>query len=1583
MASDDLITSGTPLQSSFTSKELEVKASDTTKKTLKDVQKSLENINKIITSINANLKKTPSSLKNIASSSESLENLIKDFKESDSKSLKVLPHGSYQTQINRAALRYYSSEMLYNNPAFTQAQLTAVRGKIDKANKASYVSQLSGQLMGSALRTRTGAINKNAFVDLNQYTIKEYKSAFKEAEEGLRSMFYTGQIGAERFNKTMKSLSGASEKYLKPIENSLKGSADATSKNTKEMERWARISDGSLALIQTRLIANYTIINSITGAFRYVIGYVIELDKELRNLQAITGVSNSGLKALKSSIVETANATRYTSLEVAKAATILGQAGLSVNQIKETLKPIAELATASGTELVTATEVITSTLNIYELQTAEAARVTNALTTAVNESKADIGGMQYALQYAGKSAADLGMSFEETAAAVAAMTQAGIKSRSTLGTGLRAILVELLNPTAKLRKELESVGLSMEDVDVKSLGFTQVLKNLRDAGFGVAEAYAGMERRGASAMTALLSQVDFIDELRENMNGSNAAVKGNINQMQAFANVIDNTRSIVGSATSDALEPYLKVLTSIFKTINENLGTMSEFGKNLLFGGTVLATLTVTAKAFYGILANVFKLLAGGTLTKTLLGAGGFAGVAKLTIAIGALGLGINKLIDYFYRLENELDKYQGKLEDVDGEINKYKESYNSLSNMMDRALQNRERLFDESGKPTHELDIFMNELISRFPQVNDILSESVNSFEDLVRVINKSRLEMAKLEAQADDTAPKLADAANKVAAAIYGRALSKDFYNDDEYYKTVFGDTPAGPVIMNRFGKDLDRLVSSGIISRQERLGITKNVVSGSKDNITDPELIGDKFGEEVKKVLDERVSKGVDEQVQLLRQISALLANPATSKEMKEFFSQYKEYINILQKEIRGNLSTSVNEAVNKNTTNLTGFKDRIDALAQEYKSLESGDVSLLSVTDYVDRTEVMKETAKKIEEDLKNLPDEIYGSEDWSRYIKQGIKPESIRYEISSSLGGYYQDLISQTRELFSKMTKDSEDLVKKSERELRKTEEGRINTILRNLQNVRASELDSKLTEIKNTYAEEEKLALEKAKQEFEKLPGGEQTYKIREETIKAEYAEKIKAAEDAVDNVKNSITTLSSKTESYFRALQTANEKVSSEYERKIKEIEAHFMYREGLLEGLSDIGQGDSQLSKFIKNKMDFDKREGLLVQKHEAKKALTYYEKQLKKIEGNEEEFRRVSLERKRAEKALDVAKENPEKYSKNQLNELTKNLENAARSEQRYIDVLNETKDKIVELRGTIDKLDGNIESITYLDKKSTLESAGLGVEAGAYNYLKDNNSPYPNVKAGLFELTALTTNTGLTEMENQFASLFRTIQDGSKSAKDTFKDFTTSILQAMADVVYSEIAKSMMKIFLSMFNIDKTAPMGDSINLFDNMSYGSGSGSSNSINIASSIGSTLSSIFTGTPSTGTGYGSWFGFTKGGLVTGPVKNRDSVSAKLMPGEFVINKQATDALGTDFLNNLNNGNAQALGDINSSNGLNGEITSSGKSKDSVVNVWVVTPDQVPSSQGPNDVIAQVTQDIRTNGPIKKLIKQVSTGAI
>jgi hypothetical protein len=111
---------------------------------------------------------------------------------------------------------------------------------------------------------------------------------------------------------------------------------------------------------------------------------------------------------------------------------------------------------------------------------------------------------------------------------------------------------------------------------------------------------------------------------------------------------------------------------------------------------------------------------------------------------------------------------------------------------------------------------------------------------------------------------------------------------------------------------------------------------------------------------------------------------------------------------------------------------------------------------------------------------------------------------------------------------------------------------------------------------------------------------------------------------------------------------------------------------------------------------------------------------------------------------------------------------------------------------------------------------------------------------------------------------------------------------------------------------------------------------------------------------------GYGDssrFYQFASGGLVSG---QRDSVSAMLEPGEFVLRKQAVDRMGVDSAIRLN-----STGDAGGDMDVEVNINNNGTSQTSVG-----TP-EVRRENG-KIVIDIILEDLRNNGPIKRQLRSI-----
>ena len=309
------------------------------------------------------------------------------------------------------------------------------------------------------------------------------------------------------------------------------------------------------------------VLGAAGSALHAVASDSLKMEDWLSETQAIAGSTSGTMTQLAKSIYEVGSNSRFTTEELTKTTTILAQAGYSAEDISKLLGSVNSLATATGTDLKTSVDLLTSSMSLWTSQTSDAAGMVDALVVAVNSSKAEISSIQKGMQYAGAAASQMGMSFNETVAAMSAVTNAGLKTRSIMGTGLRAVLTELSDPSKKLQKELEKVGLTISDVNVRTKGFSNVMQTLTDAGFSAENAFRGLDRQAASFYLALKSQLDLNNQLLETMERRGVAEKAEqvrmdttIAQLGRLKNVWFEILSAAGSPVNSA---FKFVVTSV------------------------------------------------------------------------------------------------------------------------------------------------------------------------------------------------------------------------------------------------------------------------------------------------------------------------------------------------------------------------------------------------------------------------------------------------------------------------------------------------------------------------------------------------------------------------------------------------------------------------------------------------------------------------------------------------------------------------------------------------------------------------------------------------------------------------------------------------------------------------------------------------------------------------------------------------------------------------------------------------------------------------------------------------------------
>lgn len=379
--------------------------------------------------------------------------------------------------------------------------------------------------------------------------------------------------------------------------------------------------------IQASLLGNYMAIGAGLGAIYGTGRFLKDLDESLHNLQAIVVVTEGNMVGLKTTILDVAESTKFYSTELADAAVNMGQAGLSAQEIQESLKGVALLASATGTELSKSVDIMTSVLGVFNMSASQTEQIANTITQAVNDSKLSIDKLTLGLQYAGNTAAQSGVSFEELVAAMGAIANAGIRSGSTMGTGLRQLMISFQKPSKAFMENLDKLGLSMADVDLRSHGLSGAMNNLQKAGFTASDAIRSFEVRAAASFTALAGQITTMRDLEKSFVDSNAAMKANETQMSSLANRGRQLLSTLQTVAATALQPFVILLTDMTAGLTSVVQAMGPAIGVLIAFGTAWGALKAISKV-----SAMMAGFAGVTSTTTV--AAGSAAAATTTLAV-------------------------------------------------------------------------------------------------------------------------------------------------------------------------------------------------------------------------------------------------------------------------------------------------------------------------------------------------------------------------------------------------------------------------------------------------------------------------------------------------------------------------------------------------------------------------------------------------------------------------------------------------------------------------------------------------------------------------------------------------------------------------------------------------------------------------------------------------------------------------------------------------------------------------------------------------------------------------------------
>ena len=230
-----------------------------------------------------------------------------------------------------------------------------------------------------------------------------------------------------------------------------------------------------------------------------------EYEQSMAKVQAVSGATEAEFKALDAIARKMGRTTVFTARESAEALTFMSMAGMEAHESIAALPHVLNLAAAGQLELGAASDIVTNVMAGYGLATEDLGMAVDVLTKGFTSANTDLGQLGEAFAYAGPVASAAGIQFEETAAALALMGNAGFQS-TMAGTALRGAITRLLNPTAKAEQILLDMGITVLDTEGKMRPLVDIVSELEAGGLTAGDAMTIFGQRAGPAMLALVSQ---------------------------------------------------------------------------------------------------------------------------------------------------------------------------------------------------------------------------------------------------------------------------------------------------------------------------------------------------------------------------------------------------------------------------------------------------------------------------------------------------------------------------------------------------------------------------------------------------------------------------------------------------------------------------------------------------------------------------------------------------------------------------------------------------------------------------------------------------------------------------------------------------------------------------------------------------------------------------------------------------------------------------------------------------------------------------------------------------------------------
>ena len=335
---------------------------------------------------------------------------------------------------------------------------------------------------------------------------------------------------------------------------------------------------------------------AVGAAAMVTYGAVSSFNQSLTHVRALGNLTQKEMNMLADSVNRVSVAYGVSGDVIADGTVVLAKAGLTVDQINESIGAMTALSKANSISFEEAANMTVFAVETFHKEYSDVTDILDKMQVAAQQSILDIGDLQKAFAYAGSTAMMTGVSYEELLAIMATLSnralEAGISARST-----NKMLLDIVQHADELQKFYQGMGKNFEIIENGTINFTELVNALSDATINVEFLQGATDIftvRALRAFGLLAGASGDYNDMLNNINGAQGELIRTVDvQMTAF------------SARLDILKQEMVAMLrspEVMAAMDMMVGGIEDLAREIIPEFT--AALTQASQAFAGMMAN-------------------------------------------------------------------------------------------------------------------------------------------------------------------------------------------------------------------------------------------------------------------------------------------------------------------------------------------------------------------------------------------------------------------------------------------------------------------------------------------------------------------------------------------------------------------------------------------------------------------------------------------------------------------------------------------------------------------------------------------------------------------------------------------------------------------------------------------------------------------------------------------------------------------------------------------------------------------------------------------------------------------